>query len=407
VLVIVQPLSSGIQLAQHAVRAGYQCLIPTDFPELLPAEVHARAHVVGWHPGQGVQGLLSLVKEAGQAPAGVLAGFEYVVPEAAELAAALGLPALSLDTAIAVRQKDAMRTRCREHGITVPGSVLVNQGTWPEPPFPLPVVVKPVDCGGSLMVSLARDLREYAAARAEIENADEVKFHSRPRQTALVEQFVDGPEFSVEGWADPAGIHLASITTKFVSEPPVFYEMAHISTSPAASPWDELLTGFTRRVVEAFGVTVGAFHVEARIAADGQPVLIELGARLAGDLIPELILAGPGVNLYQAAIDAACGTAHPGRPSGTDSAGLAFVTGQQPGPFAGSLSGLSPYQAAAEFRQLIWEMAAGTAVNPDDIFSNRVAQIFFTGELSMVEKLVAGVLRDVTVDLSDKESSSS
>jgi biotin carboxylase len=406
VLIIVQPVSSGVQLARSAVLAGYSCLIPTEFPELLPAELRAAARVVDWHPDSGIDGLLRCVGEAQAAqpqdvPAGVLAGFEYVVPEAAGLAAALGLPALSADTAIAVRQKDAMRRRCLERDIAVPGSVVAVPGSWPEPPFPLPVVVKPVDCGGSLMVSLARDLAEYAAARALVHRSDQVKFHNSPRRTALVEQYVEGPEFSVEGWADPGGTQLASITTKFVSEPPNFFELGHIATSPAASPHGRLLTEFAERVVKAFEVGVGPFHIEARIAADGEPVLIELGARLAGDLIPELVRGGPGVDLYQAAIDAAAGRRHPGRPDSALSAGLAFVTARRPGTFAGSVSGLEPYAAAPQFERLAWEAEPGAVADPADIFSNRVAQVYFTGDLRRVEELVAGVIRDVTVDLSD------
>ncbi|MER6997957.1 ATP-grasp domain-containing protein [Streptomyces sp. NPDC000410] len=402
-LIIVQPLSAGVQLALRAVESGHRCLIPTQFPELLPAEVHASARVVDWHPDHGVPALLHHTEQARTAPAGVVAGFEYIVPEAADLARALGLPALSRATALAVRQKDVMRGRCAERGIAVPGSALVTSGSRGEPPFPFPVVVKPVDCGGSLMVSLARDPEEYARACAEIHRADEVKFHNNPRRTALVEEFVEGPEFSVEGWVDDAGVHVASITTKFVSQPPQFFEMGHIATAPEQSPYGRLLADFTHRVIDAFDIDVGPFHVEARLDRGGRPVLIEVGARLAGDCIPELIHAGPGVDLYLAAIAAACGERYEEGESSPQSAGVAFVTTDRPGEFAGSVSGLEPHLGTPEFQSLVWEADKGMTLDPDDIFTNRVAQVHFRGDLARVDELVGAVLREAEVDITDKE----
>lgn len=404
-LIIVQPLSAGIALTSRLVRAGIRCLIPTQFPELLPPSVHAGARVVGWHPERGVPGLLDLVHESGEAPAGVIAGFEYAVGAAAELARALGLPALSPDTAEAVRQKDVMRERGRKHDIAVPGSVTVRAGEVRESPFAFPVVVKPVDWGGSLLVSLARDADEYRLACTEIHGYGEVKYHHDPRRVALVEEYVEGPEFSIEGWVDPAGAHLASITTKFVSAPPQFFELGHVATPPESSPYGSLLRDFARQVVAAFDITVGPFHIETRIARDGRPVLIEVGARLAGDYIPELVLAGPGVDLYLAAAETARGGHYPDRAASSRSAGLAFVTTDRPGVFAGSLSGLEPFARAEEFDRVVFETGRGAALDPDDIFRNRVAQIHFTGDRARVEELVGAVLRDVRVDITDKEGS--
>ena len=61
-----------------------------------------------------------------------------------------------------------MRSRCRQHGIAVPGSVAATAERVDEPPLPFPVIVKPVDCGGSLMVTLARDTGEHLRACAPL-----------------------------------------------------------------------------------------------------------------------------------------------------------------------------------------------------------------------------------------------
>ncbi|MFD6679596.1 ATP-grasp domain-containing protein [Micromonospora parva] len=404
-LIVVQPLSAGIQLASRLVTAGVPCLIPTQFPDLLPAEVHSGARVVDWHPDHGVPALLALVERLGVTPTGVIAGFEYAVGPAAELARALGLPALSQDTAEAVRQKDVMRERCVKHGIAVPASITIPADDVGECPFAFPVVVKPADWGGSLMVRLARDADEYQRACAEIHRYGEVKFHHDPRRVALVEEYVEGPEFSLEGWVDAAGLHLVSITTKLVGALPQFFEMGHIATPPRSSPHGHLLHEFAAQVVAAFDITVGPFHIETRIAADDRPVLIEVGARLAGDCIPELIMAGPGVDLYLATAEAARGGIYLDEPVSSASAGVAFVTTDRPGAFAGSVSGIEPFLDVDEFDRIVFEAERGAALDPDDIFHNRVAQVYFVGDPGRVENLVAAVLRDVRVDISDKEGS--
>ncbi|MFF7178571.1 ATP-grasp domain-containing protein [Streptomyces sp. NPDC008121] len=407
-LIVVQPLSAGVRLASRMVRAGVPCLIPTQFPDLLPPEVTAGATVVDWHPGQGLPGLLRRVEESGARPTGVVAGFEYVVQHSAELARELGLPALGPEAAEAVRQKDVMRRWCAERGIAFPRSVPVPPEADGPCPLPFPVVVKPVDCGGSLLVSLCRNQEEYDRARASVHTPGEVRFHPDPRRIALVEEYVEGPEFSLDGWVDGDGPHLASVTTKFLSEPPRFFEMGHIATAPEHSPHGEALTEFTRSVVAAFELSVGPFHIETRIDRDRGPVLIEVGARLAGDNIPELVLAGPGVDLCAATADAARGLRHRRGPVSGVSAGLAFVTTDRPGSYAGTLSGLEPFTGAPEFRDLVPEAEPGAVLDPDDIFSNRVARIHFEGDLDRVERLVAAVLEDVKVDiegvgLKDKE----
>lgn len=403
-LIVVQPLSAGVRLTARMVAAGVPCLVPTQFPELLPPEVHSGATVADWHPAAGAAGLLRIVEKAaaetGTAPTGVVAGFEYAVPEAAELARALGLPALGAEAAEAVRQKDVMRRRCEERGVAHPRSVLVGPESAGPCPLPFPVVVKPVDCGGSLMVSLCRDEQEYTRARAVVHDpGEDVRFHPNPRRTALVEEYVEGPEFSLDGWVDPGGPHLASVTSKFVSAPPDFFETGHIATAPACSPHGEVLERFARQVVAAFDLTVGPFHIETRIASGRGPVLIEVGARLAGDNIPELVLAGPGVDLCAAAADAARGLRHDPGALSPVSAGLAFVTTDRAGAFAGTLSGADAFREAAEFRGLLPEAEPGAVLDPGDIFSNRVARLHFEGDLGRVERLVASVLADVRADV--------
>ncbi|MGL5825298.1 MAG: ATP-grasp domain-containing protein [Nocardioides sp.] len=390
-IVIVQPISAGTRLVSRAAEASYRCLVPTSFPDQVPA--HDNVQPVQWNPVSGVDGLLRCVERADEEINGVIAGFEYVVAEAAGLAAAVGCPGLSEFTTGAVRNKDLMRSVAAAQGIAVPRSVAVD--TVAEPPLPLPVVVKPADWGGSLGVRLASTREEYAAGCAAILTEPDVRYHHAPRRTILVEEFVEAAEFSIEGWVDPAGVHVVGITRKFTTAPPRFFEIGHVTTAPAFAAHGALLADFAADVVRAFEITTGSFHIEAFLRDDG-PTLVEVGARLGGDQITDLVLSGPGIDLCLAAVDAAIGRAHEYSEPSEVSAGVAFVTATRSGRFAG-LDGLDAFRDEPEFDSVVDEVPVGTAMDPDDIFANRAAAAFFTGDAQRVELLVDQVLYEVRV----------
>jgi hypothetical protein len=111
----------------------------------------------------------------------------------------------------------------------------------------------------------------------------------------LMEEYVEGPEFSVEGFSF-AGRHVLVTVTEKLTDPLYFAELGH--TVPARI--DASVRGHIMETVKDFldvmGVKDGPSHTEVRVGTQG-PVVIESHNRIGGDHILDLVKAAFGVDL--------------------------------------------------------------------------------------------------------------
>jgi biotin carboxylase len=111
----------------------------------------------------------------------------------------------------------------------------------------------------------------------------------------LMEEYVDGPEFSVESFSF-AGRHvIVAITEKFV-DPKSFTELGHVVPARLDQLAHDRVSDYTRRFLDAMGIRDGVCHTEIRIGRNG-PVVIEGHNRPAGDAIPDLVRGAYGIDL--------------------------------------------------------------------------------------------------------------
>ncbi|MFD5075688.1 ATP-grasp domain-containing protein [Streptomyces sp. NPDC058371] len=243
---------------------------------------------------------------ARQAPvAGVLTSSEYYVPTAAALAGRLGLPGPDADAVRACRDKAEQRRRLARAGVGVPdfavvdevaGAVIAAQG------FGVPVVVKPVQGSGSLGVRLCSDLDEVAEhARTLLAATVNERGVAAPRRI-LVEEYLSGPEFSVEVF----GTEAVATVAKHVGPLPVFVEVGHDVPAALPAERERALRETAVGAVRALGLGWGAAHVELRLEESGAKV-IEVNPRLAGGMIPELVRRACGIDLVLAQVRSALG----------------------------------------------------------------------------------------------------
>jgi biotin carboxylase len=124
---------------------------------------------------------------------------------------------------------------------------------------------------------------------------------SRDR-SAVVEKFVEGPEFSVEALVWEGRIEILAVTDKLTTGSPHFVEMGH--SQPTALPPADAAAVRQAAVqgIRALGLNWCAAHAEVKLSPEG-PFLIEIGARLGGDFITtELVPRSTGVDMVAAAI---------------------------------------------------------------------------------------------------------
>lgn len=240
---------------------------------------------------------------------GVVAGSEFSVEATEYLARQLALPqSFSGDTAI-FRDKHAMRTAFHKYGVDQPAvyGIAANARELAEiaesiPKFP--VISKPVDMAGSWHVALNHSVEDI------IRNATPIFAYTQSfatglefKATCLIEDYFEGDEFSAEVIVENSIIEDVFITRKFVSRPPSFDEIAHcVGVQLSESVHLRLMTNI-RGVLNAAGVQNAILHVEFKTNATGEMIIIEVGCRVAGDFISDLVEMQHAINLEQRMVE--------------------------------------------------------------------------------------------------------
>ena len=217
----------------------------------------------------------------------------------------LGLAGVSPDTADVATNKYLMRRRFAERGVPSARFALVasaEEALTRAREIDLPVVLKPTDRSGSAGVSLCQHEEEispaFTSARKE-SRAEEV----------LVEEFIEGDEISVETMSCDGHHRVVAITDKLKTPLPWFVEMGHCVPADFDTATTQHIHDVARDAAEALGVTSGPTHTEMKVHR-GCATVIELGARLGGDRIAShLVPLATGVDLVEASVRVALGTA--------------------------------------------------------------------------------------------------
>ena len=185
-----------------------------------------------------------------------------------------GLPGIPYESALDASDKERMRKRFREEGIPSPEFIIMEKAEYRELPFPWPVVVKPVDNMGS------RGCRRVdSAEELEIAVKDALYFSRSGR--VIIEEFMEGPEFSVDALVYNGEITICGFADRHIFFPPYFIEMGH--TIPSAfnpNTVKDLLDTF-KKGVKALGINNGAAKGDIKLTPKG-PMIGEIAARLSG-----------------------------------------------------------------------------------------------------------------------------
>jgi biotin carboxylase len=121
----------------------------------------------------------------------------------------------------------------------------------------------------------------------------------------LLEQYLPGPEYSVDSVTVAGTTTTVVVAEKVVDLPPYFEEVGHYVPAESTPALDEALK-MVRAAHAATGLDRLVTHTEFRLTPDG-PRIIEINVRLGGDLIPYLGYLALGIDLAGAAADLALG----------------------------------------------------------------------------------------------------
>jgi len=223
-------------------------------------------------------------------------GSDQAVLPTARLAERLGLPGLPVRTAETVADKRKMRKAFADAGVPSPGGRDVTGPEEAEAALAgvgLPAVAKPVDGSGQRGVSEIRSADELPAA---IERA----LAASRAGAAVLERYVEGDEYTVNGFLLEREYFPMSTTRRLLHPPPPLGVcIAHRYPSGLAVEIEAKLFELAHSASRAVGIESGPSYVQVRVE-EGRPWVIEVGARLGGGKDAELAKLVTGFDAVRA-----------------------------------------------------------------------------------------------------------
>lgn len=217
----------------------------------------------------------------------------------ARVAAATGLPFYSVETAEWSTDKFLMKQRFEAAGIPCARGRLIAS---PEEAKGLsyPIIVKPRDNSGSRGVIFCKDESELTSAFQEAIGYSH-------KDSVLVEEYIEGKEYSIEGLHYDGKDEVIQFTEKRTTEFPYNVELGHIQPADISEAYQQKI----REIVSLVGKTLHfencPSHTELKINSRGIFV-IETSPRLGGDYITSTLTPlSTGVNMEDAVLQIALG----------------------------------------------------------------------------------------------------
>lgn len=228
---------------------------------------------------------------------------DVAAPTVAYIANAMGLPGNDYDAAIRANNKFLMRNALVKAGVPCPRyRMITSPDSINVAELQLPVIVKPTDRSGSAGVTMVTQIEQIYPA---IEKAISLSF----KHEAMVEEFIEGREISVEFISYQGKHYPLQITDKETTGAPHFVELAHHQPSSLSDEMFNMIYDITRNALNALGITDGASHSEYKITKGGRVVVMEIGARMGGDFIgSDLVRLSTGYDFVKGVIEIALGT---------------------------------------------------------------------------------------------------
>lgn len=235
---------------------------------------------------------------------GVLtAATDYSVLAMSRIASELHLPGINYSSAKLIKNKAEVR-RCLfdaqadDTGYSYEiSSSQEALSVLPEVKFP--VMVKPCDGSGSRGASRVDNPDEFVPAC-------EYAMQGSITHRAVAEPFVVGREYGVESFVNQGEIHILAVMQKDMTMPPYYAELGHAIPSGLSVEMEAKVKECVRRALIALGVNHGSVNMDLLIDSDGGVHIVDIGARMGGNLIgSHIIPMGTGIDYMANMIKAA------------------------------------------------------------------------------------------------------
>ncbi len=287
---VLKAREMGVHTTCFAWPDGAVCREHSD--EFIPVSVTEKEAILGVCRAAGITAVTTIATDV-------------AVPTVAHVAHHLGFIGNSPESAYVSTNKAAMRRALNDGGVRCPRFARLCPGADPAvevADLRFPLIVKPCDRSGSAGVA-------RVDSREALESALPVALSESLAGEAVVEEFVEGVEVSVECISWQGEHHLLAITDKVTTGPPHFVELGHHQPTLQPDGIRRELERQTLLALQALDIRFGASHSEFIIAPDGTVWATEIGARMGGDFIgSDLVPLSTGYDFLRGVVEVACGT---------------------------------------------------------------------------------------------------
>ena len=237
---------------------------------------------------------------------GVLtAATDYGVLTASYIARELNLNGLNYESAKLIKNKYLVRKCLFENKVDDTKQAFeVNSNTDIEAlseKIDYPVMVKPCDGSGSRgagRVDKAEDLKracEYAMAGSITNRAE-------------IESFVTGNEYGAETFVENGNIYVLAVMKKYMTKPPFYAELGHEYPSDLSQSLENKVRECVIKAIKALNINFGSVNMDLLISDDNKVHIVDIGARMGGNLIgSHIVPLGTGVDYIGNMIKTAVG----------------------------------------------------------------------------------------------------
>lgn len=226
---------------------------------------------------------------------GVLTTSDLPVNTVAYICEKLSLNGLSIESAKVSTNKYLLRKVLKKNGLKTPNFAIVydkNELKSIINNFKFPIVMKPIDSSASRGV-----VKVFSEEELYKEYDESIKYSKSKK--VILEEFIDGNEYSVECLIQNGNINIIAITEKTVTGEPYFVEIRHVIPANLEQGKIDEVNKLVNDVVNIIGLDNSAAHIELKISSEG-PTIIEVGARLGGDYITsDLVPLATGTNMLE------------------------------------------------------------------------------------------------------------
>ncbi|MCR5518353.1 MAG: ATP-grasp domain-containing protein [Lachnospiraceae bacterium] len=283
---------------------------------------------------------------------------------------------ISFENAMCATNKKLMRRRMKEQHVPIPEFYEITElGEFIDTFSHLDgkYVVKPADNAASRGVVFV-DTDE----KLDLKKIYEYCVNYSRGAGLLIEEYMEGPEVSVEAFSVNGEAHIITITDKIVTDLPFFVELGHTEPSRLSKEQQDDIHRVALAAIKAIGMVNGPTHTEIKVTESGAK-LVEIAARLGGDFITSrLVPLSTGVDMIECSYDALFGKSVRYKSVLDRGAAIRFIQGSE-GKLV-SISGLDQVKSMDNVVEFEIYKSIGDYIRKPENSSDRIGHIIAVGK---------------------------